>query len=292
MGKGLFKIFILPLLYSFSVLPFWILFRISDFFYVLVYYVFGYRKKVVIENLQKSFPEKSEAEINKIARQFYSHFCDTIFETLKTITISKSSFKKHLSFTQQAVAIFDHYEKEKRGFICVLGHSGNWEWNAIGHEVYFNVPLTGVYHPLSNKAVDELIYKMRTRFGGNMVAMKNTYREIIAQKKNGIVSNLGLISDQTPPPESAYWTTFLNQDTPVFYGTEKIAKKFNYPVVFMHMKKISRGRYIIDGELLTDAPAELADGVITEMHTQLLEKKIREQPYAWLWSHRRWKHKR
>jgi len=288
----LLKIVVVPLLYFISILPFWLLFGISDVFYVLVYYVIGYRKKVVTQNLQRSFPEKNEKEIKQITRQFYRHFCDTIFETLKVLTISKESFKKHCHFTPKALELIHRFEKQNRAFVGVLGHCGNWEWTSIAHQVYCKVILTGIYHPLSNDVFDKLIFRLRSRFGGNMVTMKDTLREIIAQKKNGIISNLGLISDQTPPPESAYWTTFLHQDTPVFYGTEKIAKKFNYPVIFFSMKKLKRGHYEIDGELLSEHPAELADGVITELHTKLLEQKIREQPFAWLWSHKRWKHKR
>jgi len=292
LASALFKIFVLPLLYFISILPFWVMFRISDLFYVLVYYGIGYRKKVVIENLQRSFPEKSKEEILLIARQFYRHFCDTIFETIKVLTISEKRFKKHCYFTEEATRIFHHYENEKRSLVCVLGHCGNWEWTLISHEVYFNVLLTGIYHPLSSSSADKLIYRIRTRFGGKLVPMKNTIRELVDQKKKGIVSNIGLISDQTPPPENAYWTTFLNQDTPVFYGTEKIAKKFNLPVVFVSMKKLKRGFYEIGAELLAENTASLPDGAITELHTQTLEKKIREQPYTWLWTHRRWKHKR
>jgi KDO2-lipid IV(A) lauroyltransferase len=291
-GKWLFKILVLPLLYFLSVLPFWFLFLISDVLFVLIYYVVGYRRKVVAENLRKSFPEKSQQERNEIARRFYLHFCDTLLETIKVLTISKEAFKKHCYFTEKATNIFHHYEREKRGFICVLGHCGNWEWTSIGHQIYFNVLLTGIYHPLSNQEMDALIYRLRTRFGGNMVPMKNTFREIIEQKKKGLVSNLGLIADQTPPPEGAYWTTFMNQPTPVFYGTEKIAKKFNYPVVFISMKKLKRGHYEIDGEVLADQPGNFPEGELSEMHTRTLEKHIREQPYAWLWSHRRWKHKK
>lgn len=292
MGKWLFNIFVLPLVYFISILPFWILYGISDVFYVLVYHIIGYRKKVVFDNLRRSFPEKPEAEIRQIAAKFYRHFCDTIFETLKVLTISRRNFKKHCYFTPKATEIFHHYEHEKRGFICVLGHCGNWEWTLIGHEIYFKVLMTGIYHPLSNRQADALIYKLRSRFGGNLVPMRDTIREILDQKKKGIVSNLGLIADQTPPPEGAYWTTFLNQDTPVFYGTEKIAKKFGYPVVFITMRKLKRGLYEIDGDVLTDKPAEFPDGVISEMHTRMLEQRIREQPHTWLWSHRRWKHKR
>lgn len=292
MGKFFFNILVRPLVYFISLWPFWLLHLLSDLIFVLVYYVIGYRKKVVLQNLRNSFPEKSERELKTIMRRFYLHFTDTIFETLKVLTVSKAAFKKHCWFTPKATEIFHHYEKEQRSFICVLGHCGNWEWTSIGHQIYFNVLLTGIYHPLSNKQVDKLIFDLRTRFGGNMVPMKNTFREILEQRKKGQVSNLGLIADQTPPPESAYWMTFLNQDTPVFNGTAKIARKFNYPVVFITMRKLGRSKYEIDADVLADQPVDIPEDTITEMHTQALEKRIREQPHTWLWTHRRWKHKR
>lgn len=292
MKKWLFNIFVLPLIYFISILPFWVLYRLSDVFFVLVYVIIGYRKKVVTENLKNSFPEKSEAEISAIRFNFYRHFCDVIFETLKVLTVSKKGFEKHCYFTENATRIFHSYEHEKLGFICVLGHCGNWEWTSIAHQIYFKVPITGIYHPLSNQQADALVLKLRSRFGGILVPMKNTLRAIAEQKKNKIVANLGLIADQTPPPEGAYWTIFLNQETAVFYGTEKIAKRFNYPVVFISMEKKSRGHYAIDATVIANNPVDFEDGQISEMHTKALEERIRLQPEIWLWSHRRWKHKK
>jgi len=133
---------------------------------------------------------------------------------------------------------------------------------------------------------------LRSRFGGDIVAMTQLYKRLITLKQQNISTTIGLIADQTPPPESAYWTTFLNQDTPVFNGTEKLAKKFNYPVVYLNIKKAKRGYYNLSTTLITENPKELSEGQISEMHTKHLEKNIREQPHIWLWSHRRWKHKK
>lgn len=133
---------------------------------------------------------------------------------------------------------------------------------------------------------------LRSRFGGDIVPMSALYKRLLTLKQQGISTTIGLIADQTPPPESAYWTTFLNQDTPVFNGTEKLAKKFDYPVVYLNIKKIKRGYYALSTTVLTEHPKELAEGQISELHTRQLEKNIREQPHTWLWSHRRWKHKR
>lgn len=292
MGSFLFKIFVIPVLYFISILPFWIHQAFSSALYVLIYYVIGYRKKVVLTNLRNSFPEKSEQEIKTICKQFYKHFCDVIFEILKLMTISEKNFRKRFAFTPNAISIISGFEAKKQSIIGVMGHCGNWEWGAIAHQFYFKQIITGVYHPLSNKNFDAFMLKLRGRKGGNIVAMKNLYRELLSLKQKNIPTTVGLIADQTPPPESAYWTTFLNQDTPVFNGPEKLAKKFNYPMIYVPVKKLKRGFYEMDAVLITDKPSELPEGVISELHTKALEKNIREQPYTWLWSHRRWKHKK
>lgn len=295
MSRWLFKILVLPLLYFISILPFWILYGISSFFYLLVFYVIGYRKKVVYENLKNSFPEKSEAELKKIQKQFYVHFCDVFLETLKLLTISKEEFKRRCSLDEESIKEFRYYFKKNQTFVGVMGHCGNWEWGAIAHQVYFDQKermITGVYHPLSSKNFDEFMLNLRSRFGGDIVAMSQLYKRLIYLKQNNIPTTIGLIADQTPPPESAYWTTFLNQDTPVFNGTEKLARKFNYPVVYLNISKRKRGYYNLSITTLTETPAELPEGAISELHTKHLEEKIKAQPYIWLWTHRRWKHKK
>lgn len=292
MGKIAFNIFVIPLFYFISILPFWLLQFFSSCTYVLVYYVFGYRKKVVIQNLKNSFPGKTDEEIEKISKQFYKHFCDVVFEILKLLTISTETFKKRCQFTQHGIEVFNYFETKKQTIVGVMGHCGNWEWGAMAPQFYFKQLLTGVYHPLTNKNFDGFMLKLRSRMGGNIVAMKNLYRELLTLKQKNIATTIGLIADQTPPPEGAYWTTFLNQDTPVFNGSEKLARKFNYPVVYVGVKKIKRGYYQMDTTILTENPKELPEGAISELHTKALEKNITDQPYTWLWTHKRWKHKR
>ena len=265
---------------------------ISRFFYFIVYYLIGYRKRVVRQNLQNAFPEKSEQALNKIEREFYQHFCDVLFETIKLFTMSKETFKRHCQMDDNAINTFQSYFDKNQSIIGVMGHMGNWEWAAMAHQVYFSRMITGVYHPLSNKNFDHFMFKLRSRFGGDLVSMKNLYKRLIHLKQNHLSTTIGLIADQTPPPESAYWTTFLNQDTPIFNGSEKLAKKFNYPIIYMSVKKIKRGYYQLGTALVTDHPTELKDGEISELHAKLLEQNIREQPAYWLWSHRRWKHKK
>lgn len=292
MGRVLFKILVVPLLYLISLLPFWMLYGLSNFFYVIVFHLIGYRKKVVLENLRKSFPEKTEQEIRLICRQFYLHFCDVILETIKLLTISKDAFKKRCHFDEEALRTLGGFYEKKQSIVMVLGHCGNWEWSAIAHILYFDLLLTGVYHPLSNKDADRLIYRLRSRFGGSFVPMNQVLKHLLKLRQENIPTSLGLISDQTPPPEGAYWTQFLNQDTPVFNGTEKIAVKFDYPVVFITMVKPKRGHYVLGAKLLAEHPKSTQENEISEMHVRYLEKMIRQQPYSWLWSHRRWKHKK
>lgn len=281
---------ILPLLYLISLLPFPIMYLVSDFLYLVLYKIVGYRKQVVFENLKNSFPDKSQDELKLIEKKFYRFLCDLFLETIKVLTISKNQMIAHCTLTDNTKKIFNDLNEQKRSCVVVLGHYANWEWACNGYSCVIPMQLYGLYHPLSNKGFDGLMYKLRTRFGTKLYAMNDVLREMIKNKNE--INATGFIADQTPPPEGAYWMKFLNQDTPVFVGTEKIAKKFNYPVVFISIKRVKRGYYVLDGEVLSLDPKNTADGEITELHTKRLEKDIIANPELWLWSHRRWKHKR
>lgn len=281
---------VLPFIYLISILPFRVLYFISTGLYGLLYYVLGYRKGVVMENLRKSFPEKSEAEIKAIAKRYYKYLCDLFLETFKTLTVSKETMLKHCYFNPQAKAVFDKLAAENKSIVLVMGHLGNWEWAGNTFSLVNKHQLYVIYHPISNKYFDWLMYKMRTRFGTKLIAMKDTFREMLENREE--LNATAFIADQTPAPQNAYWTTFLNQDTPVFKGTEMISRKVNYTVVYATVKRVKRGYYEMFAEVLCDNPKATGDGEISEMHTRKLEKDIREQPEVWLWSHRRWKHKR
>jgi KDO2-lipid IV(A) lauroyltransferase len=281
----------LPFIYLLSILPFPLLYGLSNFFFFVLYRLVGYRKVLVLQNLRNSFPEKTEAEIQLIAKKFYKHLCDLFLETFKTLTISKKSMLKHCYLHPDARTLFTSLAAEKRSVILVMGHQGNWEWAGNTFSAEINSQLYVIYHPLANKYLDGLMYKMRTRFKTRLIAMKDTFKEMVVHRKE--VTTTAFIADQTPSNVSgAYWMTFLNQDTPVFLGTERIARKMNYPIVYAFVKKIKRGVYELNAELLLENPSNTADGEITEMHTKRLEQDIRLQPETWLWSHRRWKRKR
>lgn len=287
MGAVVYYIF-LPVLYLLSLLPFWALYGISDFLFFVVYRIAGYRKKVVYQNLKNSFPEKSEAELNAIMYKFYAFFCDLIVETLKTLTIGEKALRKHISFDD--VTLFEKYSKEKQSVIIVMGHLGNWELGGARFSLLPYHRLYVIYHPLSNKNFNNLIVHMRTRLGNRLYAMSEVLRGMVRDR--GELTATAFIADQTPQPNGAYWTTFLNQDTPVFTGTEKIAQKFKYPVIYLSINRPKRGRYTMECELLVEKPELTAENEISELHTKRLEKDIIENPEIWLWTHRRWKHKR
>jgi len=286
----IFYYIVLPFIYLLSALPFRALYILSNGMYVFLYHITGYRKKVVITNLKNSFPEKTEEEINAICKQYYSYLCDLFLETFKTLTISKKSMLKHCYFRPEAQKLFDRLADENKSVILVLGHLGNWEWAGNTFSLCCRHQLYVIYHPLRNKQFDGLMYKMRSHFGTKLIAKKDTFRTMLAQK--GELNATAFIADQTPFPDNAYWVSFLNQDTPVFKGTEIIAKKINYPIVYVNVNRIKRGYYELNAEMLCENPAATADEEITLMHTRRLEHDIIARPETWLWSHKRWKHKR
>lgn len=281
----------LPFIYLLSILPFRALYLLSDGFYLLLYHVIGYRKKVVFANLRNSFPGKTDAEIVVIQKSFYRYFCDLFLETFKTLTISPASMLKHCSMDPAAEALFNGFAAENKSVVIVMGHKGNWEWAGNTFSLRCKHQLYVIYHPLGNEHFNRLIIKMRTRFGTKLIAMKDTFREMVQNR--GHLSATAFIADQTPAPDRAYWMNFLNQDTPVFPGTEKIAQKMNYPIVYVSVKKIKRGYYTLSADILKMPPYNATqEGEITEVHTKRLEADIIENPETWLWTHRRWKHKR
>lgn len=281
---------VLPILYIVSLLPFPVFYALSDGICFLLYRVIGYRKKVVYENIKNSFPHKTESELKQIEKDFYQYLVDLFMETLKTLTISKEEAKRRCLMTEHSQQLFNHFHEKKQSCMIVMGHYGNWEWAGNTFALINKQQLYIIYHPLSNKHFDKLMYNMRTRFGNKLYAMKETMKEMVKNRHE--VNVTAFIADQTPSPDNAYWTTFLNQDTPVFWGTEKISQKMNLPIVYTSVKRVKRGYYEIHCELLVEDPKNTTEGQISELHTKRLEKDIIEQPAIWLWSHRRWKHKR
>ncbi|MGQ1908479.1 lysophospholipid acyltransferase family protein [Marinifilum sp. RC60d5] len=273
-----------------SYLPLPVLYFFSDIVYLFVYYIFRYRRKVVTENLKNSFPEKSDKEIKKIRKEFYSHFCDTFIETIKQWTISDEEIKKRCKFLNPE--IFDIYQEQNKSIIAILGHYGNWEWLS-SFAIWKNIYVLPIYKPLHNKVFDKMFLKIRKRFGAIPLAKDDTLRTMIKYRNEKKHTTTVFIGDQTPKKNSIhYWTKFLNQDTPILIGTERIAKKLDQVIVFIKMNKIKRGYYEVEFIPLFDNPRETKEFEISEKHTRILENIIKENPAYWLWSHKRWKHKK
>lgn len=280
----------LPFIYLLSLLPFRLLYILSDGLYLMLYYVIGYRKKVVLNNLKNAFPDKSGTEITILHKKFYRYFCDLFIETFKTLTISRKEMLKHCSLSADAAILFNNLAAQNQSIIIVMGHHGNWEWAGNTFSLCCHHQLYVIYHPLSNKYFNNLMCKMRQRFGTKLISMKDTFREMIRNKDE--LNATAFIADQSPNPSNAHWMNFLNQDTPVFFGTEKIAQKIKYPVVFVSVKKLTRGYYSLTADLIKTPPYVGTEGDITETHTRKLEYDIILQPETWLWTHKRWKHQR
>jgi Kdo2-lipid IVA lauroyltransferase/acyltransferase len=285
-----FYYFCLPFIYLVSILPFPLLYFFSDCIYVLLYHLLRYRRVVVRQNLEKSFPEKPVNEIRVVEKRFYRYFCDLFLETFKTLTISRSSMIRHCTLTPGTQAIFDRLTEENQSFMIVMGHFGNWEWGGNTFSICCKHQLYVIYHPLSNKYFNGLMFKMRTRFGTRLIAMKDTLRDMLGNRNQ--LTATAFIADQSPLPDHAYWMNFMNQATPVFLGIEKIALKIRYPIVYISIRRVKRGYYQVFAERI-EVPLQLqTTGTITELHTRRLEADIRRQPENWLWTHRRWKHSR
>ncbi|MDH3243882.1 MAG: lysophospholipid acyltransferase family protein [Saprospiraceae bacterium] len=278
----------LPFIYGISWLPFPLLYILSDSLYVVIYLILGYRTKVVRTNLSNAFPNKTRSELRQIEKQFYRYFCDLILETIKTLTIASARIKDRVSFDDPGV--FARYFNEKQSVIIVMGHFGNWEFGGVRFSQMALHQLYVIYHPLHNHYFDRLLYHMRTRHGTKLYITKHAVRGMVEDR--GKVTATAFIADQTPNPESAYWTKFLNQDTPVFTGTAKISKMLNYPVIYISIQRPRRGNYAMTAEVLVEDPSRMTEDEISEVHTKRLEKDITDNPHIWLWTHRRWKHKK
>lgn len=273
-----------------SLLPFWLLYKLSDIFYILVYHIVKYRRKVVYQNLTNAFPNKSAKEIDKIAKEFYSHFCDFIGESIKLISMSEAELLKRFNLLNPE--IYEPFVKENKNLILIAGHYGNWEWLASSIPTHSPKHLIfGVYKPLKNKFFNDKMFKIRSKTGIKLITPRELPHAFLENKNN--LSGTAFLIDQAPSdPSKSYWTTFLNQDTPILLGTEKFAVKYNYPILAGKIKKIKRGYYTIETVVLCENPATTSKNEITEIHTRFLEQNIQEAPAYWLWSHKRWKHKR
>lgn len=284
---------LLPLLRPISRLPLGVLYVLADLCFPLLYYVARYRRKVVTENLNNAFPELSPRERHQIRRRFYRWFCDYVVETLKLLSISRQEMMRRM-----VIEGVDEMERslETKPFVFIfLGHYCNWEWVSSIPLWYQKEDSHGaqLYRPLKNKAFDRLFLEMRSRFGSENISKYEALRHILQLRRDGKKTCIGFISDQTPGWNSIHdWVDFLHQDTPVFTGTERIAKKVDAAIFFADIRRVRRGYYHLVLRRMTDEPKDFPDYALTEQYMRELEQIIRRQPHLWLWSHRRWKHRR
>jgi KDO2-lipid IV(A) lauroyltransferase len=285
--------FLLAVVKIHALLPVTVLYVMSDILYFLIYRVARYRRMVVRSNLNRSFPDKPLDERRKLERDFYHHFADYIVETIKLAGISRRELLRRARLNNPRM-IEPLLEQGHTCIMLVMGHYGNWEW-FTGFPACFGgrVEVHQIYRPLKNKAFDRLFVFLRTRFNAAVTKKNDVVRDIVRLKQTKTPSLLVFIADQTPSKANLhYWTHFLNRESAVLTGPERLAKKYRLPVVFVDVKKIRRGYYSVDFQLITDRPAETPDLWITEEYTRRMEKSILRNPAFWLWTHKRWKHRR
>jgi KDO2-lipid IV(A) lauroyltransferase len=270
-----------------ALLPLKTLYFVADLLFLVTYYFPGYRKKTVMNNLRNAFPEKSDAEIKEISKKFYRHFSDVLIEILKMIHLSPEELAERIRVKNPDV-LNDLYSRN-RSVIAVVGHYNNWEW-ILGTKPYVPHYSMAIYKPLSNKYFNRFLIKNRSRYGVELISMRETLRKILHYKNLNKVTLCAFITDQSPVwEETQYWTTFLNQLTPVYLGIEKMAVKTGQAVVYLNVIKVARGRYEMEVINLFDNVDNVSPYEITNKHLAVLESYIREQPEYWLWTHRRWK---
>jgi KDO2-lipid IV(A) lauroyltransferase len=278
-----------PIISVLSRLPMRILYIKSDFLYLLMYYVIGYRKKVVLENLKLSFPEKSDKELKKISKKFFKHLTDLIMESIKSFTISKKQISKR--YTYKNTEMVNKYVQQGKNIALVGAHQANWEWS-ISLPLVLNIDLYGAYTKLNNKYFEKWVRNSREKFGVIGYKTSDTVRGMQKNFNNKKQGAYILLSDQSPQPHKTYyWRDFFGIKVPIHTGAEMLSKKFDLVVINYVTRKVKRGYYETDFQLITDSPKEFKDYQITDKYTELTEKNIRLQPEFYLWSHKRFKHR-
>ena len=278
------------LLILISYLPFWIIYGISDLFFLIIRYVVGYRKKVILDNLAKCFPSKSKAERKRIMSKFYRHFCDFALESVKMYSMTPRQMARRL--TVKGMDVLNNFADQGKSVIVLGMHYNNWEWGSYlqtqaKHQVLM------VYNSIrGNASMEKFILHSREKWGGQSIPMYRSVRAIMEYMRKGKPAILWLAADQTPPPTTPFWTIFLNRETPFFSGPEKIGIKTNQPIVFIYLKKLSRGKYEANISVLAEEPNKLQPNEILLRYSRKMEEIILKEPEYYLWSHRRWKYTR
>lgn len=275
-----------------SFLPFSVLYLLSDLLYLLTYHFVRYRREVVRRNLKNAFPSKFDKELIAIEKKFYHHLCDYFVETIKTLDLSDNEVDKRMKFENPE--IINRLTSEGRSCILSLGHYGNWEWvPSIVNHLMPDVEQGLIYKELHSRPFDSLFLKIRSHFKSIPIEMNTVFRKMINWRNNEQKMVIGFLSDQRPPRYlDKYWTQFLNQDTLVQIGMERIARQLNYAVVYLDIEKVKRGYYVGKFSLITPNAGEEPEFAIMERYMRKLEETVLREPAYYLWSHNRWKYKR
>lgn len=282
-------IILYPFLWLISILPFRMLYVVSDGVYVLIYHIFGYRKKVVASNLKLAFPEKTDKERALICKKFYHHLCDMILEAVKSITISEAEIKKRYVFTN--VEEVHKLEKENKSIILLMGHYASWEWIFI-LQAHVNHKGYAVYKQLSNKYFDALVKRIRAKYNSQLITTKETVPTLLRAKVNKELTFNGFVFDQSPRANKAlHWQNFMGVKAPVHVGAEVLAKRLDMATMFLKVKKIKRGYYEATFMDVIKNTKQLENYAITDAALKRIEEQIYDAPEYYLWTHKRWKHK-
>lgn len=278
---------LLPFLYFIAILPYWLLYKISDAISFLLHRVVKYRKKVIVDNLIKAFPEKSSAEIDIILKDCYRNIADIMVEEFKMIFLTKSTLEKRCKVINPE--LLDKYHVQNIGVIVITGHYGHYEWATSAIAASSKADTIAIYRPLNNGYFDRFLFKIRRIVPYQLVPDFNSFKVIRRYQQKAFTLNL--IADQSPPKDGkgTVWVDFFGRKTLTYQGAEMIAKNMQAVVVFANVRREKRGHYAIKFDLICDNPGETVEGEITQQHTHQLEKLIREKPGNWLWSHKRWK---
>lgn len=276
-------------LWLFSLLPMWVHYVIADGIYLIVYRLVGYRKKLVRKNLTDSFPEKTAEELQTIEKGFYHWFCDYLVETIKMMTISEKNLKRRMAFKGTKEA--DEILESGQSIALYLGHYCNWEWvTSMPLWITPKAHCGQIYHVLENAAFDKLFLKLRERWGAESIPMAETLRRVATYRKQGQPIMIGYISDQVPFWNNIHhWLNFLNHDTPVLTGTERLARGAGHAIFYLDMHRVRRGYYEATLKLITRDPKQTKNYELTDAYFRMLEESIRRDPVCYLWTHNRWK---
>jgi KDO2-lipid IV(A) lauroyltransferase len=283
-------ILVYPFIWLLSKLPMKILYLISDFFFVLVYHIIGYRKEVVVNNLKLAFPEKSEKEMKTISKKFFSYLCDFFMESLKTFTISEKEILKRMKYKN--LDVLEKILAKNKSIALVGAHQANWEW-MTGLPLHLkNYKVSGAYTKVANKFFEDIIKKSRSKFGGFMYRSTHTIVNVHRDFKNETKGLYMLLSDQSPQvSKTFYWSEFMGIRVPIHVGAEMLAKKYDMAYVTFSSKRLKRGYYEIEFNLVTENPKEFEDYKLTDQFLRNSEAQIRQNPEVYLWSHKRFKHR-